>query len=187
MGVDEEDLPPLPVPPTTQHGQVVVKALTKIALGVAVVVVLAHPLVACFYEISYRFSVPPFYTAFVLGPLIGDSGVRVYDVIKYGRLKTAQATSVALTALYVCSAVSNTFVFGVLVAIVFNRGTTHPLDLLLTHPLYLLLTHTLDLLTTHPFDLFLTHPLDLLLTHTLDLLFLTHTLYLLTTHPLDLS
>ena len=86
-------------------------------------VILAHPLVACFYEISYRFAIPPFYTAFVLGPLIGDSGVRVFDVIKYAKFKTIQTTSVALTALYVSAAVSNTLVFGVLVAIVFNRGT----------------------------------------------------------------
>ena len=124
-----------------------VKALTNIAIGMTVVVILAHPLVACFYEISYRFAIPPFYTAFVLGPLIGDSGVRVFDVIKYAKFKTIQTTSVALTALYVSAAVSNTLVFGVLVAIVFNRGRTQPLYLCFStlfiycSPFLFLMTH----------------------------------------------
>jgi hypothetical protein len=113
---------PLPLETAQQQDQLLLRALVRIVAGLVVVALLARPVVELLYEVSNRTGVPPFTVSFIVAPIICDSGARVYDVFRYASQKSARTISICLTALLQQCAINSTFVFAVLVAIIFNRG-----------------------------------------------------------------
>lgn len=120
--VDGSESPPLPLGTTQQQDYLMLRAVLRIAAGVVAVAALARPLVEVMYEISNRTGWPPFTTAFILGPIICDSGARVHDVFRYASHKTARSISICLTALNVTVQLNTTLAFAMFVGIMFNRG-----------------------------------------------------------------
>mmetsp|Transcript_13060 Transcript_13060/g.39468 ORF Transcript_13060/g.39468 Transcript_13060/m.39468 type:complete len:557 (-) Transcript_13060:21-1691(-) len=123
---DEEEEDEVPedishLSPAKQQAVIKRRALFKLVLGTALVLIFSDPMVDVLSEIGARTGVPPFYVSFVLAPLATNAS-ELLSAFFYSLKKTSKAITVSYTALEGAACMNNTLALAIFNGLVFFRG-----------------------------------------------------------------
>mmetsp|Transcript_5087 Transcript_5087/g.15387 ORF Transcript_5087/g.15387 Transcript_5087/m.15387 type:complete len:536 (-) Transcript_5087:575-2182(-) len=121
---DEEDEIPEDISHLSPSEQQVVikrRALFKLVLGTALVLVFSDPMVDVMSEIGARTGVPPFYVSFVLAPLASNAS-ELIAAYYYALKKTSKTITISFAALEGAACMNNTFCLSIFMGLIFFRG-----------------------------------------------------------------
>lgn len=122
-GEEEEEIPEeiKDLPASEQEAAIKKKAFTMLAIGTAMVLMFADPMVDVMQEIAVRVNIPPFYVSFVLAPLASNAS-EVLASQYYASKKTTQTMTVSLSALQGAACMNNTFCLSIFMGLIYFRG-----------------------------------------------------------------
>jgi len=121
---DEEEEVPIELadlPPNEQQKAIKKMAFSMLALGTALVLLFADPMVDVMQEIAYRVNISPFYVSFVLAPLASNAS-EVIASQYYAAKKTTKTITVSLSALLGAACMNNTFCLSIFMGLIYFRG-----------------------------------------------------------------
>jgi len=123
---DEEEEVEIPedirdLPPALQRARVLRRSLWLTGVGTVIVILFSDPMVDVLDAIGNRIGVPPFFVAFLLGPLASNASEMVASY-KYAQKKTKKSISVSLSQLLGAACMNNTFCLFIFYLLIAARG-----------------------------------------------------------------
>jgi len=120
---ETEDMPEdvASLPAEKQQAALKKKAFTLLAIGTALVLLFADPMVEVLQEVAVRVNIPPFYVSFILAPLASNASEMIASQY-YAAKKTKKSITVSLMALEGAASMNNTFCLSIFMALIYFRG-----------------------------------------------------------------
>jgi len=120
---EEEEVPPeiASLPAEEQQYAIKKMAFSMLAVGTALVLMFADPMVEVMQEIAFRVDISPFYVSFVLAPLASNAS-EVIASQYYAAKKTSKTITVSLSALQGAACMNNTFCLAIFMGLIYFRG-----------------------------------------------------------------
>mmetsp|Transcript_130454 Transcript_130454/g.325426 ORF Transcript_130454/g.325426 Transcript_130454/m.325426 type:complete len:612 (-) Transcript_130454:80-1915(-) len=109
------------LPADEQRRIVLRRSFWQMALGTLIVLLFSDPMVDVFDTLGDRIGVPPFYVAFLLGPIASNASEMIASY-KYATKKTQKTISIAFAQLLGAACMNNTFCLGIFYFLVASRG-----------------------------------------------------------------
>jgi Ca2+/Na+ antiporter len=101
--------------------QIQVIAFSMLIVGMIVVAIISDPMVDVLSELANRFNISPFYTSFLITPIVTNASEVIASVIFSGR-KTLASATLTYSALLGSTLMNNTMCLGIFLALVYFRG-----------------------------------------------------------------
>jgi len=120
---EEEEVPEdlASLSPSKQKMRILLRAGWMMGLGTIVVLLFSDPMVDVLNELGVRFSINPFYVAFVLAPVASNASELIAS-INYSMKKTKKTITISLAALEGAACMNNTFCLGIFLALIFFKN-----------------------------------------------------------------
>jgi hypothetical protein len=101
--------------------QIQVTAFSMLIFGMIVVAIISDPMVDVLSELANRFNISPFYTSFLITPIVTNASEVIASVIFSGR-KTLASATLTYSALLGSTLMNNTMCLGIFLALVYFRS-----------------------------------------------------------------
>jgi Ca2+/Na+ antiporter len=125
---DDDDEPEVPedildmhLSPEQQRKKVLQRSCYLMGVGTFIVLLFSDPMVDVLDQIGTRTGIPPFFVAFVLGPIASNASEMVASY-KYAQKKSQKTISVAFSQLLGAASMNNTFCLFIFYLLIAARG-----------------------------------------------------------------
>jgi Ca2+/Na+ antiporter len=103
------------------RGQIFLKALTLMIVGVVVVTVFSDPMVDVLSQLGVRINIPPFYVSFIVTPLVSNASELISSLI-FAMRRSKKTITLTYSQLMGAATMNNTFVLALFLALCGFRG-----------------------------------------------------------------
>lgn len=103
------------------RGQIFLKALTLMVVGVLVVTVFSDPMVDVLSQLGTRINIPPFYVSFIVTPLVSNASELISSLI-FAMRRSKKTITLTYSQLMGAATMNNTFVLALFLALCGFRG-----------------------------------------------------------------
>jgi len=119
-GEEEEEVPDdlTHLSPKQQRMRIILRSCWMMGLGVLLVIVFSDPMVDVFSALGDIAGIPPFYIAFVLGPIASNAS-ELIAAINYSRKKTIRTATIGCESLVGAACMNNTFCLMIFLILIF--------------------------------------------------------------------
>lgn len=121
-GEEDEEVPEdlADLPPAEQKRRIIFRAVWMMSAGTGLVLVVSDPFVDILTEWSSRYSIPPFYVAFVLAPFASNAS-ELLAAYSYALKKTQKSITTSLSTLIGAACMNNTFCLAIFFALIYYQ------------------------------------------------------------------
>jgi len=119
---EEEEVPDdlTHLSPKQQRLRILLRSCWMMGLGVLLVVIFSDPMVDVFSALGEKMDIPPFYIAFVLGPIASNAS-ELIAAINYARKKTVRTATIGCESLIGAACMNNTFCLMIFTVLIFSQ------------------------------------------------------------------
>jgi len=120
---EEEDVPEdlKDNDPKKQMSRIMKRSFGMMAMGTALVLIFADPMVDVLSDLGFRLGIPPFYISFVLAPLASNAS-ELIAAFNYAGNKTRRTIAISFSTLIGAGVMNNTFCLGIFLLLVAVKG-----------------------------------------------------------------